>query len=912
MTNDRATGAGISLAPGTKVGKYEIVEMLAVGGQAVVYKARDPLLDRLVAVKQISSTLAADPAFLERFRREAKILAKLGADEPGIVTVHELIESAEGLFIVMEYLDGITVERSLEDNPGPVEVRAVLAILWRLAAAMNAVHKAGIIHRDLKPSNLVISEGLRVTITDFGVAASSTGQTSMLLGTTKYMAPELFTGQSVDARVDIYSLGLVIYEMLIGRAKFREVFADVVRDPHSESLRWMKWHGNLSVQAPPACEINPNVPRALSDMVVRMMAKKVEERYPSMEALGRAIKQNFGGRGRGLAGAAAGGGAAEPMPGGHSVLDEESAVVARPVSGKAPPRAEPKETATAPLPKKKLPLRTKLILAGSCFVVLLGLGVFMALSSGSKQQRAIDEARALLAQGKGHFVKEAYAPAKDQFSRVAAVPGQYPELQEVKAQAHVMETLCQGFLHVESREWDAAASKCGQVEKRLQEIQREYKSPDMVRWTKDELDRQESALGKLERQNKESKAFHEKLREAKTAFDNRKYDQVRELLGRESMNKFTLGNVLKSLVAEKDELLRKAEHEMTGEATNEAVREADQLAGEKKYKEALIAYRRARERVTATRGLTAEEQAALLKSVDAKIQEMSTEENYQTLMAQAETARQQGLPDKELEALQQAQKVKPSDEVTARIAKLQKAVDEAAAKTVVNDISRPSEDRIKAVEAFIAKYPDDPWGKPLLENLKNEGVRRDLMARGTAAFDAKDWAKALEAFEAAAKIMADTPVKDKIKECQYQLQMEKARALFTEEKYEEALAEVEKAGAANPAHQAEAQAFQAEITAVKNFKLLMQRAADALKGQSFGQAKEALERAKKLMPSRAGEVDVMLKKVEYRQLVSQGDDAMATESFTSARFMYERAQKIEDTEEVRRKLEAVRAKLGGS
>ncbi|MCY2927084.1 MAG: protein kinase [Planctomycetota bacterium] len=908
MTNERAQGAGISLAPGTKVGKYEIVELLAVGGQAVVYKARDPLLDRLVAVKQISSTLAADPSFVERFRREAQILAKLGADEPGIVTVHELIESSDGLFIVMEYLDGTTVERSLEDNPGPVEVRAVLAILWRLAAAMNAVHKAGIIHRDLKPSNLVISQGLRVTITDFGVAASSTGQTSMLLGTTKYMAPELFTGQGVDARVDMYSLGLVIYEMLIGRAKFREVFSDIVRDPHSESLRWMKWHGNLGVQAPPACEVNPNVPRALSDLVVRMMAQKVEERFPSMEALGRTIKQNFGARARGPAGAAAAG--AEPMPGGRSVLDDASTLVARPVDAK-PPLADPKETATAPLPKSKTALRTKLIVAGALFVGLLALLLAMALSAGQKEDAVRKEANRLYAAGKIDFDKEAYDPAAKQFSSVTAQPGTFHDLAERKVQAKVMEALCQGYLQVEKRDWDAAAKYHAQVEKDLDEVQREYKG--LLDWARDVRDAERGPLGKLDRRNKASKAFADRMEEARKQFAAHQFDRVRDLLSPEGLSRssINLGNVLRSLQSESDALYRKAEHELTGQAATAAVSEGDQRAEEKKYKEAVEAYRRARDKVASTRGLTADEQAALLKDIDAKIRQMASEEDYQTRMAQAETAKQQGLGDQELAALQEAGKIKPSDALKSRIAKLQKAIDRQAAELAVNSMALGTEAKVAANETFLAKYPDDEWGKTMLGGLKNEGNRREMVTKGTAAFEAKDWAKAIESFRQATAIMPEKGLDEKVTECEYQLLMEKAKSLFADKKYEDALGKAEEARKKSPAHEADVQAFQTEVSSVKNFELLMQRAADAFKAQSFGQAKDFLDRAKKAMPSRAAEADVMLKKVDYRQLISQGDERMGAEAYREALFMYERAQKIDDTEEVRRKLEQVRTKMTG-
>ncbi|MFW6132648.1 MAG: protein kinase domain-containing protein, partial [Planctomycetota bacterium] len=260
----------VGLQPGAKVGKYEVVERLGIGGQAIVYKCRDPLLDRYVAVKQVSSHLADDPELLRRFREEARTLAKLGAEQPAIVTIHELVEDERGLFIVMEYVEGHTLEATLRDNPGPVDPKATLRLLWRLAAALHSVHQAGIVHRDIKPANIIVTEGMHAKLMDFGVAASRAGQASVRMGTTKYMAPELFEGDTVDARADIYSLGFITYEMLLGREKFNEIFADVIRDPQSEVLRWMKWHGNRSVHAPPVHEVNPAVPRVLSDIVARM------------------------------------------------------------------------------------------------------------------------------------------------------------------------------------------------------------------------------------------------------------------------------------------------------------------------------------------------------------------------------------------------------------------------------------------------------------------------------------------------------------------------------------------------------------------------------------------------------------------------------------------------------------------
>ena len=258
-----------------------------------------------MAIKQISSHLAADPKFLERFRKEAQILAKLGNEQESIVTIHELIQDEQGMFIVMEYLDGPSLEAVLQDTKGPSESKAVLQIIWRLAAALHAVHSAGIIHRDIKPSNIIVCGGLRAKITDFGVAAMS-GDASMPLGTTKYMAPELYEpDRKVDGRVDLYSLGFIAYELLAGRPKFEEIFQDIVRDKHGEQLRWMKWHGNPAVHAPPLEQISPGVPLGLSQIVAKMMDKDPDKRFRNMEELGRAIKVTFSPRGK--AGAGAGG-----------------------------------------------------------------------------------------------------------------------------------------------------------------------------------------------------------------------------------------------------------------------------------------------------------------------------------------------------------------------------------------------------------------------------------------------------------------------------------------------------------------------------------------------------------------------------------------------------------------------------
>src|SRR5690606_36967417 len=158
-----------------------------------------------------------------------------------------------------------TLEELLEQDR--LGMQAALEILWQVALGLRAIHAEGIIHRDIKPANILVPPNRKAKITDFGVAAHRGGKTSMAMGTTRYMAPEFFGGGEVDGGCDIYSLGFVGFEMLVGRKRFTEHFADVLRDPRSESLRWMNWHTRMDAALPPANSVNPEVSPLLAELV---------------------------------------------------------------------------------------------------------------------------------------------------------------------------------------------------------------------------------------------------------------------------------------------------------------------------------------------------------------------------------------------------------------------------------------------------------------------------------------------------------------------------------------------------------------------------------------------------------------------------------------------------------------------
>jgi tRNA A-37 threonylcarbamoyl transferase component Bud32 len=261
--------------------RYTLLEVLGDGGMARVYLAHDNVLDRDVALKVLRGHYADDEAFVERFRREAKNAASL--NHPSIVQVYDQGRTEDGTYyIAMEYVPGGTLkERILRE--GPLDPREAAEIASRVAQALRSAHGRGIVHRDIKPQNVLLTASGGAKVADFGIARAASSktmtETNLVLGTAAYMSPEQVRGERVGPASDLYSLGVVLYEMLTGEQPHR---AD---DPIATAMK------HLGDPPRHPREVNPAVPEDMDVLVVRLLSKEPEDRYASAAALAEDLRR---------------------------------------------------------------------------------------------------------------------------------------------------------------------------------------------------------------------------------------------------------------------------------------------------------------------------------------------------------------------------------------------------------------------------------------------------------------------------------------------------------------------------------------------------------------------------------------------------------------------------------------------
>jgi serine/threonine protein kinase len=276
--------------------RYQIQDPIGRGGMATIYRGRDMRMDRIVAIKMLREVYSTDPKFVTRFQREAKAASSL--QHPNIVQVYDYGQSAGNYFIVMEYIEGTDLRRYLRSR-GVLAVDRAVIIAHDVALGLGAAHRRQIVHRDVKPQNILVGRDGSIKLTDFGIASvykdindERLTTTGMTLGTVQYYAPEQAQGEIVNPAADVYALGIVMYEMLAGRTPFDGDTPVAVAMQHIQDI------------PTPLSQLNPNIPPALENIIMRCLEKIPEMRYRDGSSLARALE---------LLGEGNGGGATPPL-----------------------------------------------------------------------------------------------------------------------------------------------------------------------------------------------------------------------------------------------------------------------------------------------------------------------------------------------------------------------------------------------------------------------------------------------------------------------------------------------------------------------------------------------------------------------------------------------------------------------
>src|SRR5713226_9210471 len=262
--------------------RYQLQDPIGRGGMATIYRGRDMRMDRVVAIKVLREVYSTDPKFVTRFQREAKAASSL--QHPNIVQVFDYGQTDGNYYIVMELVEGTDLRRYLRSR-GMLDIDRAIIIAHDVALGLGAAHRRQIVHRDVKHQNILVGKGGSIKLTDFGIAsvykdinAERLTTTGMTLGTVQYYAPEQAQGEIVSPAADVYALGIVMYEMLTGRPPFDGETPVAVAMQHIQD------------QPTPPAQLNPNIPLALEEIILRCLEKVPEMRFRDGSQLARALE----------------------------------------------------------------------------------------------------------------------------------------------------------------------------------------------------------------------------------------------------------------------------------------------------------------------------------------------------------------------------------------------------------------------------------------------------------------------------------------------------------------------------------------------------------------------------------------------------------------------------------------------
>lgn len=850
----------LTAKPGDKVDNYTLMEQIGTGGTAVVFRAHDHVLNRDVAIKQIIVPAGdSGDEIRQRAVAEAQSHKRVATSDPKLlVQFVDIINDSRGLFLISELIDGPSLEAILQKEPRPMDQRQALGIVAATAKALDAVHKHGMVHRDLKPSNILMPREGGLKLADFGLAAVVSEQQAMDVGSVRYMSPETLKGEPATAKSDLYSLGVVAYEMLAGREKFDEAFRTILRDQRNQAMRWVKWHTNTRAKATPLTQLVPGIPESLSGLVERMMEKDPARRVGSATELLEAIRTHFAGGNNGQA---------TPTPKAHAGMSQAEVTDV---------------SATAAVPQRsKIPF----ILAGMLVIWGVAIGgffVWQGQQEAKQLEAKITEIHDdLIVADRLHFAKK--------YDEAAAAFAAIPDTHGLSNPDSYLYELCQagvlrseGMLAIEENsDFVTAVDKFEQYGALALDWSDEQKAkgPDV------KLSHEEAA--RLTDNNRDRKLFQQIVIVIQQMMDDGDLEGAKQEIQRQR-DRSPAEEDLATLNALEAERITRVETQRI----ERLLTEVDRLIAENEMREAIdLLEKERKDKADRVDSRVAEQLAALL--------DKSWEQENERRIRRARSGNDR---QELLAALRERQTKMPSDEIATEIREIeiQVLLDRASAALAANEPDRAQKD----LEDVLEIAPDNEQAKRMLARIEGKRMQLTAIASGDRFLAEANYPKAIESYKAALEHGPDLDgqINAKIQVATGQIAKAAAEDALDAGELDTAQSKLNDAIAALGTT-ADLQALQARIDAMQVYRDTVAQGDDLFENGEYGSAKRRYLAAQEMFDSDA--IRQKIRMCNFKTWMVQCDQAIAQRNWIDAESALKQAEAIEVNDETRSRRQTI-------
>lgn len=775
-----------SFKPGATLGPYTIGQQIGASVASAVWRAQALDDGGEVVIRELipGSPAARERSFLERCAREVKKQQALEGTVRRVVLLKELVDDPRGAFLVTDFVTGASVEQLLNSRPDPFDLVRGLRIVHAVAKVLEQLHEHGVIHGGLRPSNIILRLSGGVQVCDAGIAALIADQEALSPSAARYMAPEMFHGVAGDARSDIYSLGVIAYEMLVGRGAFENAFTAVLGDRRDAALRWMKWHTNARLQPPLIHELNPRVPVRLSDLVSRMMAKDRTKRIASATQLLEAIQRHFGSK---------------------AIEQAEASPDAFSPSGAQIKATGPGDTAVLP-PKDKRPMFAGIAAA---VVLVLAAGIWLTVSTIKshklEQRRAfardtLNDADRDYRAGKFAEALALYEAQRDAWPQEGDPLGLHGEAGALLAQAQI--DLAEGQYAL-ARGWLADLDRMPEAGPADREA---------VKSLTDEVDRRE--------------AFEKTIRTVKLHMDASEYAQAQTAI-RETQREGLTETESQTLM----DLQVQIDAQLEAEQVNEALARADELADDGDLTGAINHLNGVKHRLQSPR-------------IEEKIKALTMRKSFVEAVEHGESAERSGDLEKAVEAFEQALALSEDADLSARLLKVKAraAVEKGRGLAESGDESGA----LTQFTAALGYDPGSTEARGWLARLNVTIEKRSQVEAGRRAEAAGELEQAAGHYRGALGHGPDEEVDAALRRVEAGIALARAEQLIASGRLDEAGVELQNAKQLTPDNPAVTEAIDRHVRHVSYRELLTRGDGFAERGR-YAQATQAYRQARDIM-----------------------------------------------------------------